>query len=131
MRDVSFDKKRAEELLEALRNHEPIALEPGDYLLLPALCLAVQHSGEVKALAEDREKHREHVELEAIQSRNDLLATLLFLKTLVTYVMVGEYDKYCAEKVWAVVELTQEPRYEAKALRGIRPGCPCCPQPWA
>ncbi len=130
MRDVSFDKGRAEALLEALRNHEPIALEPGDYLLLPAVCLAVLHSGEVKAIVEDRQKPLEHRELEAVESLNGLLAALLFAKTLVTYVMVGEYDKYCREEVSAVVELTQEPRYQAKAIRGIRPGCPCCPEAW-
>lgn len=127
MLQVSFDKERAEALIEAINRREPIVLEGRDAPLLAAVCLALLHGGHVMEIVEKADKkgeHSEHVELEVVQSRNDWWAEVLFLQAMVTYVRVGEYDKYYERKVTAAVELTQEPRYLVKAMRGFRPGGP-------
>ncbi|MDI9432345.1 MAG: hypothetical protein QM570_11555 [Planctomycetota bacterium] len=131
MQQVTFDKERAEALIEAMKRREPMMVEGWDVPLLAAVCLAILQTGHVMEIVEKADKkgeHPEHIELEVAQSRNDWWAVVLFLQKMVTYVRVGEYDKYYDKKVMAAVELTQEPRYQEEAIWGLRPGGPLSPE---
>ncbi len=129
MRQVSFDKERAESLMAAMRRREPIVVEGRDLFLLAGICCCLLQGGlEGVVSPPSPGKHIEHVELEVEQGVRDLLAAIVFVSTLVSHVRVGEFDPYFDAKVTAEVEMTQGPRYLVKAVRGFRPGGPFGPE---
>ncbi len=125
MRQVSFDKERAEQLMAALRNREPIVVEGRDLFLLAGICYFLLQAGlEGVVSPPSPGKHLEHLELEVWQGSRDLFAAILFASTLVLDLRMDSHDEHFDAKVTAEVEMTQEPRYLVNAVRGFRPGGP-------
>lgn len=129
MREVSFDKDRAEALMAAMRRREPIVVEGRDVFRLAGICYCLLQGGlEGLVSPPSPGKHWEHLELEVWQGSLNLFAAIWFVSTLVLDLRMGCYDEHFDKKVTAEIEITQEPRYLMKHVRGFRPGGPSGPE---
>ncbi|HPC93311.1 MAG TPA: hypothetical protein PLU87_00080 [Sedimentisphaerales bacterium] len=108
MREVSFDKDRAEALMAAKGRRQPLVGEGRDLFLL---------AGGLKGVASPPQgEHIDHLELEVEQGCQDLLASVMFVSTWVLDLRTDEYDEHFKAKVAAEIELTQKPRYLVRDL---------------
>jgi len=120
---IDFDKKRAEELIEAVRCGKPVVVSHDDLLLMAGVCLSLREWTEME-VSSAPQKLKEHREMEIERFVWDGLAGLIAVKILLDSCEIGDYDDSFDPKVTIAAELTREPTVVVKVTAGARPGCP-------
>lgn len=95
---IEFDKKKAERMLHALRNHEPIGVmkSPYDILTLGGACFfALYAQGPAGAQEVDPSTlHDEKIEAFESQHRADIHAALEYYAQILIELERGTYDRF-------------------------------------